>query len=577
MHQRDRLIEQIDRLGRDLWGRALAATGVGIVLWFYADARLALGWLLLVAINEAFELWAAKGIRKGGAPAKRFEAAFLTNLVLGSSVWGAAAWTFWTSGGVAGIILGLAIVLGSLYHVSCNCISHARSLMAAGAPLLFIFIAMPVQMLTDTRYEGSVAVEAAIGFAFLSAYMLAALMESFKRDNRLRNALSEAETATLAKSQFLAIMSHEIRTPMNGVIGMLDLLNRDDLDWGQRMRAQAALQSSRDLVRILDDILTFSKLEAGGSELEHLPVSIPQLISTTVELFTPTAETKGLKLIWKIASATPVWISGDPSRLRQILSNLISNAIKFTDKGTVEIVVNYGGAADDERLSVFVIDTGAGVTEEQRVRLFKPFSQADAATLRMRGGTGLGLAICKQLVDSMGGQIGVVSQPGIGSQFWFIVPAPPATAPIPSTVSSPPVAEPSAGLRSLRVLTVDDHPASQTLLQMILELAGHEIVQASDGDAAIKQLQTERFDVVLMDIRMPIIDGPTATRLIRTMTGPNRTIPIIAVTANTDAAERRRYLENGMTDCIAKPIDTGTLLAAIQRATEMNSQGSVSR
>ena len=180
------------------------------------------------------------------------------------------------------------------------------------------------------------------------------------------------------------------------------------------------------------------------------------------------------------------------------------------------------------------MDTGIGVTEEQRLRLFKPFSQADAATGRLYGGTGLGLAICKQLIDAMGGQIGVVSELGVGSQFWFIVPAPPTTAPRSSATSVRALPEPAATLRSLRVLTVDDHPVSQQLLKMLLEIAGHNVQQVSDGDSAIKRLQEEPFDLVLMDVQMPGMDGPTATRLVRTMEGPNRTVPIVAVTADTD-------------------------------------------
>jgi len=565
MERHARLVELVNRLGGDLWPRLITAAGVAVVLWLYMDARLALIWLVLIGVNESFELWAAQGIRKGGSMAGRFEAAFLANLSFGSIVWAAMAWLFWTSGGVAGIVIGLAVVLGSLYHVSCNCISYVRSLIAAGTPFLAVFAAMPFQMFQDQRYASSTAIEVTLGFVFLSAYMLTALLASIERDSRLRAALNEAETATHAKSHFLAVMSHEIRTPMNGVIGMLDLLSRHDLEFSQRIRVQAALQSARDLVTILDDVLTFSKLEAGENKFERLPVSVPYLVSTTVQLFTPTAEKKGLKLEWSSTPTTPHWIESDPSRLRQVLSNLISNAIKFTDNGTIKVCVDHKGDAADGCLSIFVMDTGIGVTEEQRLRLFKPFSQADAATGRLYGGTGLGLAICKQLIDAMGGQIGVISELGVGSQFWFIVPAPPTTAPRSSATSVRALPEPAATLRSLRVLTVDDHPVSQQLLKMLLELAGHNVQQVSDGDLAIKRLQEEPFDLVLMDVQMPGIDGPTATQLIRTMEGPNRSVPIVAVTANTDQIEHERYRASGMTDCIAKPIEAEILFETIHR------------
>ncbi|MBK8840511.1 MAG: response regulator [Hyphomonadaceae bacterium] len=565
MERHARLVELVNRLGGDLWPRLITAAGVAVVLWLYMDARLALIWLILIGVNESFELWSAQGIRKGGSMAGRFEAAFLANLSFGSIVWAAMAWLFWTSGGVGGIVIGLAVVLGSLYHVSCNCVSYARSLIAAGTPFLAVFAAMPFQMFQDQRHASSTAIEVTLGFVFLSAYMLTALLASVERDNRLRAALNEAETATHAKSHFLAVMSHEIRTPMNGVIGMLDLLSRHDLEFSQRKRVQTALQSARDLVVILDDVLTFSKLEAGESKFERLPVSVPYLVSTTVQLFTPTAEKKGLKLEWSSTPTTPHWIESDPSRLRQVLSNLISNAIKFTDNGTIKVCVDHKGDAADGRLSIFVMDTGIGVTEEQRLRLFKPFSQADTATGRLYGGTGLGLAICKQLIEAMGGQIGVVSELGVGSQFWFILPAPPTTAPRSSATSVRALPEPAATQRSLRVLTVDDHPVSQQLLKMLLEISGHYVQQVSDGDSAIKRLKEEPFDLVLMDVQMPGIDGPTATRLVRTTEGPNRTVPIVAVTANTDQIEHERYRASGMTDCIAKPIEAEILFETIHR------------
>ncbi len=563
MARSDRLLELIIRLRHDLPNRALAALGVAGALFCYINVGLALVWLALVAFNEVLELWITREITRGGAVANRFEAAFFINLAFGSMAWGSAAWVFWTSGGVAGIVIGLAVALGALYHVSCHFISHAPSLAAAGIPLAATYLALPVQMDLDPRYSSATAIEATIGFLFLAAYMASALAESARKERTLREALDEAKAATLAKSRFLAVMSHEIRTPMNGVIGMMDLVVNGELTEEQRECAEAARSSANDLIMILDDLLNLSKIEAGRLELEELPVSPREIVAGATQLYAAKANEKNLHLATTIEPGVPEWIAADPTRLRQILSNLISNAIKFTKSGSVEIILGHQGGPSNGDLTIMVADTGIGVSEGQRARLFEPFSQADVSTTRLYGGTGLGLAICRQLVESMGGRIGVTSQTGVGSRFWFTIPVRTVSAPAHTTL-------PSSGSQSqqgLRVLVAEDHAVNQKLLRLLLEAAGHEVRVAGDGEAAVACAREEAFDVVLMDVQMPGMDGLTATQTIRAVDGPNRDVPIIAVTANAATRERVRYLAGGMTDCITKPIDATELLGAITRAT----------
>jgi len=369
----------------------------------------------------------------------------------------------------------------------------------------------------------------------------------------------EAEAAAVAKGQFLATMSHEIRTPMNGVIGMLEVLRRTDMAPAQREHAEIALQSATHLLHILDDILEVSRLDAGQVRLEVGDLDVRAMVREVTDLFGRGVLRDGVSMFTEIADDVPSWVMADEARLRQILTNFVGNAVKFTEAGT--IVVEVGYRPDQDKLILAVRDTGIGIAPETHARLFQRFMQADASTTRRYGGTGLGLAICRQYADLMGGEIGVESEPGQGSRFWLDLPAPPGHG---GGVAH---AEPDAApARSLRLLVAEDNETNQRVIAALLTSFGHSFTIVPDGEQAVAAVSSGDFDAVLMDVQMPVMDGPTATRRIRALGGRAGVLPIIALTANAMAGQRAEYLAAGMTDYVSKPVDVGALFAALERA-----------
>ncbi|HET9069965.1 MAG TPA: ATP-binding protein [Amaricoccus sp.] len=374
----------------------------------------------------------------------------------------------------------------------------------------------------------------------------------------------EAEGASVAKSEFLATMSHEIRTPMNGVAGMLDLILRCEADPVQRERAGLAADSARRLLSILNDILDLSKLEAHRITIERVPADVGGLVREVVALMAAGCAGRDVEVRASVTGDVPAVLLCDPDRLRQVLMNLVGNAVKFTEAGRVEASVGFD-PADGGRLLVAVRDTGVGIPEVAKRHLFQRFAQVDSEANRLRGGTGLGLAISRQLVELMGGEIAVESVPGLGSTFSFWVPAPPSGAALPGREAAAPAGLPA--LPPARVLVAEDNPTNRAILAAYLAMLGHAARMVTDGEAAVAAVSgeggAEPFDLVIMDIQMPGMDGLTAAGRIRALGGPAAAVPIIALTANAMQGDREQCLAAGMTDYLAKPVSLEALAEAM--------------
>ena len=390
--------------------------------------------------------------------------------------------------------------------------------------------------------------------------------ERKKGEQALMQAKEEAEAATRAKSAFLATMSHEIRTPLNGVLGMAQAMSGAELSDRQRERLDVIRQSGEALLAILNDVLDLSKIEAGKLELETTPFDISELARNAHSTFAATAQAKGLAFELDVTRAAQGIYVGDPVRLRQILYNLVSNALKFTDRGGVKVKVSRRGGL----LVLTVSDTGIGVAVDKLATLFRKFEQADASMTRRFGGTGLGLAICRELTEIMGGAISATSKPGKGATFVVELPLPKSRAPRKSAAPARRAPEAPVEPSALRVLAAEDNGMNQLVLKTLLSQIGIDPVMVSDGRQAVEAWARQPWDLILMDVQMPEMDGPTAAAIIRAREdaeGRPRT-PIVALTANVMSHQVMEYRTAGMDDFVAKPIEAGRLYEAVLAAAQ---------
>lgn len=404
-----------------------------------------------------------------------------------------------------------------------------------------------------------------LGFAKISRD----LTERKRVEDALQTAKELAEASTRAKSTFLATMSHELRTPMTGVLGMIELLQTNPPPAETQLFLDTLRSSATSLMTVLGDILDLSKIEADRIILEHVDFNVFDLVSTILTLFMPQASSKGLTLKFTATFRRErSYVRGDPNRLRQVLSNLINNAIKFTQGGSVELIAEPPDAEDSHFWRFEVRDTGIGMTRDECERVFESFSQADASTARRFGGTGLGLTISKRIVEIMGGEIGATSTVGVGSSFWTRVPLRPGR---PEAVFATEASEPldlAPMLKSLRILVAEDNPVNQLLCSYMLQQMGHEVTSVGNGREAVDAVMAAPLDVVLMDMQMPEMDGPEATRLIRLLPEPRSRIAIIGLTADVTLDNRERYHASGLDSFITKPIDPRRLRAELELLTQ---------
>ena len=380
--------------------------------------------------------------------------------------------------------------------------------------------------------------------------------------HNLKRARDEAERANRAKSDFLATISHEVRTPLNGILGMATLLLSTNLTLEQRRYSESLRSAGNVLLALVNDILDISKMEVGKLELAFIDFDLRELVAGVIEVLNPEAQYKGVELVSRVAPAFSRSVTGNPARLRQILMNLAGNAVKFTQKGSVTIEAAFEPGEGQLAIVRFkVIDTGIGIPDEDRAIIFERFTQVDSTSTRKFGGTGLGLAICRQLVEAMDGDISVESTYGKGSTFLFTIPLVMGEENALNKAASEKSPEYKITHR-LRILLAEDNGVNQMYISTLLRKVGHDVEIAEDGEAAVAALKAAEpgdFDVILMDVHMPRMDGVEATRTIRELSDERAKIPIVALTANAMKGDREAYLAKGMDGYVSKPIDVAEL------------------
>ena len=534
--------------------RMLMGVGVAILSAFVFDPVFAGAWYAAFMLGELGTRRLTRPVSRGEPMTQRQRGLYVACMLLSSLTWCALGVNLWLTGQEPYRMAALAVMAGLLIHAQGFSFRSPVALAAMGTTPAVLWFALPVFF---GGFSGLELLALTVGLALLLTYVAVSARANIRSANNLAIAEKSAVGANEAKSAFLAVVTHELRTPLNGVLGMARALQRTSLDPRQARYVETMLRSGDTLLVMLNDILDLTKIEAGRMDLEVVSFDLRELSQHVVELWLEGAKAKDLSLTCEVDADLPERVLGDETRVRQIVMNLVSNAIKFTEAGSVRLEVSTAPSADgDGGVEIRVVDTGIGITAEQLDNLFRPFVQAETSTARKYGGTGLGLAICRDLATRMGGKVDVESTPGVGSTFRVWLPLPPSEA-APATAPEP------ENLPALRILVADDNPINPAVARAILEAAGAVVETASDGSVALERLRTEVFDVVLMDVHMPMMDGIEAVGRIRDAQAGRADIPVIALTADAMPGEEARLRALGFDALQHKPVQPAALIEAI--------------
>ncbi len=561
-----RHITQVMTTRAGQWKNRVAIGAAAAAVFFpLTGAPFAAAW---IAAYGALQIVEAQ-FRPGGAWARRFSEGAYSRFCLALVFTNNMAFSLFgaveiLSGTMMGLTCGILLLGGAILNAVMISPGSKQLMLAAVTPQLIYATLIPVGAL----HYGLSPLQSGQLMAAAALLVMAGLTAWIRLAGTLRAvevAQSQAEEANRAKSNFLATMSHEIRTPLNGVLGMAQVMAADELSDRQRERLGVVTQSGQALLTILSDVLDLAKIEAGKVELEVVVFDLNALVERSQAIFRAIAESKGLAFTATVDPAASGRYRGDATRLHQILCNLLSNAVKFTEQGGIAVAVSH----EDGELVIRVEDTGPGVTPGQLPRLFEKFVQADASTTRRYGGTGLGLSICGELARLMGGTIQAEHVLPHGLAFRLRLPIE-RVADLETAAGASALPDGPAQPREIRLLAAEDHPVNRQVLAMLLSQAGITPHIVENGALAVEAWQDGDWDLILMDVQMPVMDGPTAARAIRALEAATgrRPVPIIALTANVMTHQVEEYRQAGMTPVVAKPIVLEELLGAIETALE---------
>jgi signal transduction histidine kinase/ActR/RegA family two-component response regulator len=559
----DEQLDQVAAAGRPtLVARLLVGAVIATLIGLNSNIATASLWMAAMLFGEAWYWMASIGPAAGRPNSIPQRLSYVGTMLLGSAVWSSAALIYWRSDQPILETAALGVLAGQMVHAQCFAFRSKLAMAILGGIPGVLLITLT---LFGGAGQGVPLLTLAVTALLLVAYVVVSAGVNLKTAEALEAAKREAVDANHAKSAFLAVMSHELRTPMNGVLGMAHALKSGPLDARQAGQVDALIRSGGELMTILNDLLDVAKIEAGRLELETTAFDVVELGDRVHEMWRDLAAAKGVRLVYDVTSGTPRWLAGDPNRLRQVMLNLVSNALKFTETGEVRLALRAlpddSGSPDTARIEITVSDTGLGISEGQLARLFNAFTQAEASTARRFGGTGLGLAICKQLTDLMGGEISVDSQLGRGSIFRVTLEM--------ARVSPPEEQQDGTadgGVAGLHILVAEDNVLNQAVARAILEAMGCRLDVANDGAEALEMLRSGPYDLVLMDINMPRMGGVEALAHIRAGETGDARLPVIALTADAMPGENEKLLALGFDSVQPKPIQPMALISAISQA-----------